>query len=228
MSVTPDLRAAYASVVLDVDSTLCGIEGIDFLARRRGPGVGAEIARVTDRAMRGELPLDRIYGERLTVIQPTLADIAALAEAYARALAPGAADAIAVMRAAGIHIVLVSGGIRQAIEPVARTLGLAEHDLVAVSLSFDADGRYAGFDERSHLTRQAGKAAVLTELLAASCLSRPLLAVGDGATDAAMAGIADTFAAFTGFARRTNVLERADLEITSFAELLNVTVVPAE
>ena len=27
----------FASVVLDVDSTLCGVEGIDWLAQRRGP-----------------------------------------------------------------------------------------------------------------------------------------------------------------------------------------------
>ena len=42
----------FASVVLDVDSTLCGIEGIDFLAARRGPDVGERIAELTDRAMR--------------------------------------------------------------------------------------------------------------------------------------------------------------------------------
>src|SRR5205085_3697398 len=55
----------FASVVLDVDSTLCGIEGIDVLAMRRGPEVGRRIAEITDRAMRGEIALERVYGERL-------------------------------------------------------------------------------------------------------------------------------------------------------------------
>ena len=55
----------FSSVVLDVDSTLCGIEGIDFLAARRSAEVGAQIARVTERAMQGELPLEEVYGAEL-------------------------------------------------------------------------------------------------------------------------------------------------------------------
>ena len=94
---------AYASVVIDVDSTLCGVEGIDFLAARRGPEVTARIVALTDRAMTGEIPLESIYGHRLTTIRPTRADIAALATEYERTLAPGAADAIAAMRAAGVR-----------------------------------------------------------------------------------------------------------------------------
>jgi phosphoserine phosphatase len=43
----------FASVFLDVDSTLCGVEGIDFLAQRRGPDVAARVTEATERAMRG-------------------------------------------------------------------------------------------------------------------------------------------------------------------------------
>ena len=220
--MAPNRQPAFASVALDVDSTLCGIEGIDFLAARRGERIAAEIAGVTDRAMRGEIALDQIYGERLTIVRPTRGDLAALAEAYARAIAPGAAEAIDAMRANDVRVILVSGGIRQAIEPMARTLGFSKDEVVAVSLTFDADGRYAAFDARSPLTTQAGKAEVVTNLLASSRLLRPVVAVGDGSTDVAMAEVADTFAAFTGFARRANVVERAALEIKTFAELAKV------
>ena len=72
----------YSSVVLDVDSTLCGIEGIDWLAARRGPEAGVRIAELTDRAMNGELALDDVYGERLGVVRPTRDDLEALASAY--------------------------------------------------------------------------------------------------------------------------------------------------
>jgi phosphoserine phosphatase len=218
----PNGSSGYASVVLDVDSTLCGIEGIDFLAARRGEEVGAEIARVTDRAMRGEIALEQVYGERLKIIRPTRDDIAALANAYRRALAPGAADVITALRARGVRIVLVSGGIRQAIEPVAQFLDFALGDLHAVSLTFNDAGNYDGFDSRSPLTTQHGKAEVVARLIEAGPLVRPVLAVGDGATDVAMAEAADTFAAFTGFARRLNVVSRAAFELSSFAELKGV------
>src|SRR5207248_10256155 len=136
---------AFGSVVIDVDSTLCGVEGIDFLAERRGPVVSAEIVALTDRAMTGEIPLESIYGWRLTRIRPTRDDLAALAAAYAESLAPGAARAIAAMRTAGVRLVLVSGGIREAILPVARQLGFADDELHAVSLHFDSEGSYTGF-----------------------------------------------------------------------------------
>jgi len=211
-------RPAFLSVVLDVDSTLCGIEGIDALAKRRGPEVGREIAALTERAMNGELSLDSVYGERLQLIQPTADDIRALATAYAAALAPDAADVVRQLRARGVHLVLVSGGIRQAIAPVAHALGFDSADLNAVSLVFDPSGRYVDYDAQSPLTTQHGKRTVIEHLT----LPRPILAVGDGSTDIAMRRAADAFAAYVGFARRENVVAAADLVIGSFTELAQV------
>jgi len=210
---------AYASVVIDVDSTLCGVEGIDFLAARRGPEVTAQIVALTDQAMKGEIPLEAIYGHRLTTIRPTRIDIAALATEYERALAPGAADAIAAMRAEGVRVALVSGGIREAIVPVARTLGFDSADVHAVSLRFDDVGNYVDFDRSSPLTTQPGKPVLVGALMEEGRLPRRVLAVGDGATDAKLVGVVNTFVAYTGFARRANVVAVADLEVASFAQL---------
>ena len=76
----------FASVVLDVDSTVTGIEGIDWLAALRGPEVAAESAELTKRAMNGELTLEQVYGERLRSVAPTTGDIAALSRAYIDAI----------------------------------------------------------------------------------------------------------------------------------------------
>jgi phosphoserine phosphatase len=210
---------AFSSVVIDVDSTLCGVEGIDFLAERRGPTVSAEIVALTDQAMTGEIPLESIYGRRLTMIKPTRDDLAALAAAYTESLAPGAARAIAAMRRVGVRLALVSGGIREAILPVARQLGFANDELHAVSLRFDRNGRYAGFDDQSPLTNQRGKPELVAALIAEGRLTRPALAVGDGMTDAKLVGTVDKFALFTGFARRERVAALADLELSSFDDL---------
>lgn len=213
------LVPTFASVVIDVDSTLCGIEGIDFLAARRGKDVGARIAALTNRAMRGDVALESVYGERLSIVQPTAADIEALADEYRESLAPGAAAAIAALRGAGVRLILISGGVRQAIAPVARALGFADQDLYAVSLTFDAAGNYVTYDKSSPLATQHGKPEIVTRLAADGKLKRPILAVGDGATDVPLRSIADTFAAFTGFARRPSVVANADVELGSFAEL---------
>ena len=205
----------FHSVILDVDSTLCNIEGIDWLAARRGPDVAHAIVRLTERAMAGEIPLEAVYGDRLALIRPTNTDIAHLARAYTDALAPGARDSIFRMRDNGVALALVSGGIRQAIRPLARELGFSDGSLHAVSLSFDAEGQFLGYDEKSPLATQHGK----KDIVAALGLPRPSLAVGDGATDAAMRQATDAFAAFTGFVQREVVVRAADYVVASFTEL---------
>ena len=205
----------FASIVLDVDSTVAGIEGIDWLAQLRGADVAAQVAAMTDRAMRGEIALDAVYGERLALIRPTRAEIDALGEAYRAAVAPGAGGTIARLQAAGVRIVLVSGGLREAILPLARELAVGEDDLRAVGIRYDARGDYAGFDQESPLATQAGKPIVVARL----ALAAPVLAVGDGATDLAMRPAVDAFAAYTGFVTRDAVVHGADHVIDSFARL---------
>jgi phosphoserine phosphatase len=212
------VAAAFASVVLDVDSTLCGIEGIDWLGERRGPAVAAQVIDLTDRAMRGEIALEAVYGERLALVRPSRDDVAALARAYAAAIAPGAADAITRLRTAGTRVVLVSGGIREAIVPIAHSLGVADQDLHAVSVQLDDAGAYYGFDSASPLATASGKRTVAESL----ALPGPVLAVGDGATDLAMRPAVDAFAAFTGFVRRASVVAAADHVLESFAQLVEL------
>jgi HAD superfamily phosphoserine phosphatase-like hydrolase len=210
--------SAYAGVVLDMDSTLSSLEGIDWLAQRRVPAVAREIAALTARAMDGELALDEIYGERLALLRPSEAEIDELALRYESSLAPGAPATIDRLRDAKVQLVIVSGGILQAILPAARTLGFEDADVHAVPMKFDARGDYAGFDNSSPLATQRGKVDVVRAL----SLPRPLLAVGDGATDAALLPVVDTFAAFTAFVRREPVVAVAGCELRSFHELLEL------
>jgi phosphoserine phosphatase len=211
----------YRALLVDVDSTLCGVEGIDWLAERRGPDVAARVAEMTDRAMRGELALDAVYAERLALVRPGRDDLAALAEAYRAALAPGAAESLDRLRGAGVRVAFVSGGVRQAILPVVRALGFGYDDLHAVDVVFDMGGSYFAFDAGSPLATQGGKADVARHLLGAGGLPRPALAVGDGSTDVALRGdgACDALAAFTGFARRDAVVAAADHDVASFAAL---------
>lgn len=208
----------FASVVLDVDSTLCGVEGIDWLAERRGGDVGRRVAQLTDRAMRGEIGLDAVYGERLALVAPTQDEVRELARVYVATLATGAQAAVRRLCQAGRRVVLVSGGLREAILPLAAALGLAPADVHAVSVQFGPDGRYAGYDTASALATADGKRRVVRSL----ALPSRVLAMGDGATDLAMRADVDAFAAFTGFVRREPVVAAADLTLESFDQLVEL------
>jgi phosphoserine phosphatase len=211
-------NGGYASVVLDVDSTLSGVEGIDWLAARRDGGMGAKVAELTDRAMRGEMPLAAVYGERLKMVNPSRDDVSALADMYQSMLAPGAAAAVRQLHDAGRRVVVVSGGIREAILPLTSSLGIAEAQVHAVRVTFTPEGRYAGYDAASPLTTSDGKRVVVEQL----ALPKRVLAVGDGATDLAMKPVVDLFAAFTGFVSRATVVGSADVAIDSFDQIVEL------
>jgi HAD superfamily phosphoserine phosphatase-like hydrolase len=205
----------FASVVLDVDSTLTSIEGISWLAERRGPDVARAVDAMTERAMEGATPLEAVYGERLALVRPSRADLGALAGAYAAGLVPGVQLALDALRAADVRLVVVSGGLRDAVVPFVAALGIAENDVYAVTLRFAPDGTYAGFDASSPLACRRGKPAIARTL----GLPRPVLALGDGSTDAELKECVDAFAAFTGVVRRESVVAAADYVVSQFVDL---------
>lgn len=205
----------FSSVILDVDSTLSGLEGIDWLAARRNPEVARQVARMTAEAMTGRRTLNDVYGARLGLVQPTAVELAELAEAYWENVAPGSAEAIARMLAADVRLDVVTSGLHDAVAPFVKRLGLPMERVHAVRVEFDAAGNYSAYDATAALVVRGGKRTVAEALR----LERPVLAVGDGITDAEIRPVADAFAAFTGFVRRESVVAIADFSFGSFAEL---------
>jgi phosphoserine phosphatase len=205
----------FKSIILDVDSTLSDVEGIDWLAAQRGSEIETWSTGLTERAMQGEIPIEAVYSERMRIVKPTLPEIRELGKVYIERMATRAAETIAELRANEVEVVMVSGGLREAILPLARELGVGEENVYAVSVFFDEDGAYAGFDDASLLTRQSGKRTIVGQMH----LKGPILAVGDGMTDCEIKSVVQGFAAFTGFTRREAVIEQADYVIENFDQL---------
>jgi phosphoserine phosphatase len=216
------IEPAFATVILDVDSTVSGVEGIDWLAARRGPDVARKVSELTDRAMRGEIMLEAVYGERLALVRPSATELEALGQEYVSRVAPGCVEAIARLRGAGVIVKLVSGGLASAIAPLAAFVGLGVEDLVAVDVTLDAEGNFVSFDASSPLSTADGKREVVERLMRSSSVVSPILAVGDGSTDLAMRPVVDSFVCFTGFTRRDAIVRGADASVATFDELLRL------
>ena len=198
----------YDGIAFDCDATLSALEGIDQLAALAG--VAEQVSALTHRAMNGEIPLDAIYGERLALIRPRQRDLATIAEQYLERTVPGARETIAALHARGIKVAIVSGGILDAILPLAASLGVAPADTFAVRLQFDENGDYRGF-EPSPLTTAAGKAAIVASWKSANHLQRVAM-VGDGMSDVAARapGAADVIIGYGGVVAREAVRQAAD------------------
>jgi phosphoserine phosphatase len=203
----------FRFVFFDVDSTLVTIEGIDVLA-----GGNPEIARLTDAAMNGEIAIDEVYGRRLEIIRPTSDAVARLGETYVRSLADGARETIAALHAAGCIVHLVTAGIEQAILPLADALSIARRNVHAVRLQFDADGAYAGFDQRSFLTRSGGKELVVRDVRARSHGKAAF--IGDGISDIEAAPAVDLFIGYGGVVVRPRVQQNAAVYVMRLHDVL--------
>ncbi len=200
------MTSNYRFVFFDVDSTLVTIEGIDVLANGN-----PEVVRLTDAAMNGEIAIDEVYGKRLEIIRPTLADVEALGARYIASLVDGAAETIATLRDGGAHVHLVTAGIAQAIAPLAAKLGVAERNVHAVALQFDADGNYVDFDRRSLLTRNGGKELVVHAILARAKGTSAF--IGDGVSDLETKPVVDRFIGFGGVHMRERVKQNAEIYV---------------
>jgi phosphoserine phosphatase len=204
-------------VFFDCDSTLSAIEGIDELARVRGPQVFAEVEAMTTAAMEGRIAVQEVFARRLEIIRPRREDAAAVGRLYLEHLEPTAAATLAALKAAGWTPVILSGGFRPCLEPLAAHLGIARVE--AVDLRFDAAGNYAGYDTAYPTTRSGGKPEVITVLKRELAPARTVM-VGDGVSDLETIGVVDLFVGFGRYTARAKVREGAHRFIHSLAELV--------
>ena len=206
-------------LLLDCDSTLSSIEGIDELGRLRGPETFKAVEDMTNAAMDGGTPMEAIFAKRLDIIKPTKAELEAIGAKYIVTVEPTAKATLDKLRAAGWKIAIVSGGFTQAILPLAAFLGIDRVE--AVILRFHADGSYAGFDESCPTCRSKGKNVVARRLRAEHQATQVVM-VGDGASDLEVKGDADKVVGFGRYAVRAKVKAGADAFITSLDQLPGV------
>lgn len=171
------LRRAMRLIVMDVDSTLIQGEVIELLAAHGG--YAAEVAEVTDRAMRGELDFEESLRERVSLLAGIPAT--ALDQVYdALVLAPGARTLVRILRRLGYRFALVSGGFSQVTDRLAADLGI--HFARANELEV-VDGVLTGRIVGEVVDR-AGKAEALRHFAAEVGVPvEAVVAIGDGAND---------------------------------------------
>ncbi len=203
-------------ICFDCDNTLSSIEGIDELARLRGPEVFARVEALTEDAMNGKIAIEEIFGRRLEYIRPGSGEAALVGRRYVEAVEPTARETIGRMAKMGWTPVIISGGFRQTIRPLADFLGVAR--IEAVDLYFSADGTYSGYDRAFPSTRSGGKREII-DSLRAELRPEKVVMVGDGASDMETRPAVDLFVGFGGFVTRELVKRGAAAFVTSLASV---------
>lgn len=184
------LRRSKRLVCFDCDSTLITGEVIEMLAAHAGKE--AEVAEVTERAMRGELDFEESLRERVA----TLAGLdASVIDAVAAdiELTPGARTTIRTLKKMGYRTAVVSGGFSQVLEDLSAELEL---DYTRANTLEIIDGKLTG-KVIGKVVDRAAKAEFLREFAEDSGLKMyQTVAVGDGANDIDMLSAAGLGIAF--------------------------------
>lgn len=183
--VQPAAGRRKAMLLADMDSTMIEQECIDELADVAG--VGAQVAGITARAMNGELDFEGALTERLGLLRGLSAEVIAEVIATRLTFMPGGHELLRTMKANGAYCALVSGGFTAFTGFVAETLGFDEHRANTLGIE---DGRLTGVPVWPILGREA-KVQALKEISARLGLGHDrVMAVGDGANDLGMLGLA--------------------------------------
>ncbi|RBO53700.1 phosphoserine phosphatase SerB [Rhodovulum sp. BSW8] len=172
-------------LIADMDSTMIQQECIDELAAEAG--VGPRVAEITARAMNGELDFHGALRERVGLLKGLDARVIDKVLAERITFMPGGHVLVATMKANGAHALLVSGGFTNFASKVGAALGFDEYRANTLLIE---DGRLTGTVAEPILGREAKVAALreVTERLGIGV--EDALAVGDGANDLGMLGLA--------------------------------------
>ncbi len=209
--VTPPLQLAqYKLLTLDMDSTLINIECVDEIADAAGRK--AEVAAITEAAMRGEIS-DYKESLRRRVALLKGVPVSALHEVYDQRLRlnPGAEELVRACQRAGLKTLLVSGGFTFFTDRIRDRLGIdytrsnvlaIENDALTGTMIDQPWGDICDGDEKKRMLLQTCAALRIDP--------KQAIVVGDGANDLPMMDVAGLSVAYHA---KPKVRERAMVSI---------------
>ncbi|MDP2449691.1 MAG: phosphoserine phosphatase SerB [Polaromonas sp.] len=194
---TPDLKLGdFKLIAFDMDSTLINIECVDEIADAAGRK--AEVSAITEAAMRGEIA-DYKESLRRRVALLKGVSVASMDEVYHQRLKlnPGAAELVHACKAAGLKVLLVSGGFTFFTDRVRDELGIdytrsnvleVENGLLTGRMVDQPWGDICDGEEKKKMLLQT---CAMLDIPPAQAI-----AMGDGANDLPMMGEAGLSVAY--------------------------------
>jgi D-3-phosphoglycerate dehydrogenase / 2-oxoglutarate reductase len=177
-----------------------------------------QIEEITNLGMEGKISFRESLEQRLNLLEPEKKHLPLLITKLKSLVSESFKRNKEFFTTFGEHIYIISNGFREFIEPVVMEFGVKKENILANEFRFDASGKVIGFDKENPLSSNNGKVEQLKRLN----LPGDVYVIGDGYTDyeIKLAGLANTFYAFTENVERGNVTSNADHITPSLDEFL--------
>lgn len=168
-------------LVADMDSTMITVECIDELADYAG--LKAEVAEVTERAMRGEIVFEEALAARVALLKGLDESVLDRCHAERVRITPGAMELVRTMKREGAYCLLVSGGFTHFADRVARDIGFDR----AISNRLGIEGgKLEGVVGLPIVGAETKRRALIEQAAVQGLELEQSLAIGDGANDIKM------------------------------------------
>ena len=213
------------TLILDFDSTIVRVESLDIFAdivlknSQDHKTIFREIKRLTNAGMTGKISFKESLQKRMKLLRGSRKEVLALCDILKQSITPSFFNNKDWLKLHCEKILIVSGGFRESILPIAEILGLKIENVFANNFLYSDSGNIIGIDQENMLYRSKGK----LELLKSLGISNKIIIVGDGSTDAKVKELGEhvTFIAFTENIKRLPVVEKADIVSNRFDDVIH-------
>jgi D-3-phosphoglycerate dehydrogenase len=211
-------------LILDFDSTIIQKEALDVLAEivlKQHPEashIKKAIHDITDDAMTGKIPFDIALQKRIAFLNISRQEIIHLIAELNNIISSSFEKNIGYLQQHAQDIYVVSGGFKEYIIPVVKSLGILESHVFANEFIFNEVGQVIGFETANLLSQHQGKVKMLKQLN----FNDDVTVIGDGYTDYELYehGMAKNFYLYAEHVLRKKIAPLATKIIYSFDDFL--------
>jgi phosphoserine phosphatase len=196
-------------VCFDLDSTLVTIEGLDWLAEKKGKAL--LIKELTKQSMEGRINLEDAMKKKIKILSLSYKDLEELGEHYCSCITEGVEVTIQALKSLGKSIWIVTGNFYPAVIPIANILGIPQKHIVANTVRVSTNNKFVSINMNNPLLRNQGKLEVVNSII--NTQKKKIAFVGDSIADMEVSQGVDLFIGFGGVVEREIVRRNAQIYI---------------
>ena len=213
------------TLIIDFDSTIISLETLEFIGllslkkKANKKQILNKISLITNQAMNGEISFTESITQRLNLLEIEEKHFQQSCIFLESKIDSSFLKNLNFFKKNLDNIFIISGGFKVMIDKILLKTTNLKWKIYANDIHFDARSKFGKINLNNPLAHSKGKVEVVKKLKA----KNKVIVVGDGYTDYEIKkyGQADYFLAFTKYAKRDNVVSKADKTFDNFDDTID-------